>query len=588
MESEKLSAIRHSLAHLLATAVLEKYPDTKLAIGPVIENGFYYDFEFPAGVSITPEDLKEFQKRMKKLTNKAIPFVGSEISPEEARRMFAGQPYKLELIDEFSKEGQTLTAYTNGDFTDLCRGGHVNNTGELNPDAFALTHIAGAYWRGDEKNKMLTRIYGLAFETREELDAHIARLEEAKRRDHRKLGRELDLFTFSDLVGPGLPLFTPKGTAMRDAIIEKIHGIQKKFGYQNVWIPHITKKELYEKSGHWEKFGDELFKVKGASESEFVMKPMNCPHHTQIYASRARSYRDLPMRFTEATAVYRDEQAGELLGLSRVRSITQDDGHIFCTIDQVEQEAGNIVSVIKEFYESLGMWGAEGSWVSLSVRDLHTPEKYLGDSKHWDMAEEILEKVAQSEGVPYKRVPGEAAFYGPKLDFMFRDALGRERQLATIQLDFVMPSRFSLEYTDEQGKKETPVMIHRAVAGSLERFLAVIIEHFAGAFPLWLSPVQVRVLSISRAHKEYAAKVCAALRERDFRVELDDSDETLGKKIRNVKLEKVPYFIVVGDQEVESEQITVESRDRGKIGVTSVEEFVRNMKEEIMGAKASQ
>ncbi len=583
MNEEKLSAIRHSLAHLLATAVLEKYPDTKLAIGPVIENGFYYDFEFPSGVSITPEDLKEFQKRMKKLTNKEVPFVGREISLKEARGMFAGQPYKLELIDEFSKEGQTLTAYTNGDFTDLCRGGHVNNTQELNPDAFALTHIAGAYWRGDEKNKMLTRIYGLAFETREELDAHIAGLEEAKRRDHRKLGRELDLFTFSDLVGPGLPLFTPKGTAMRDAIIEKIHGLQKKFGYQNVWIPHITKKELYEKSGHWEKFGDELFKVKGASESEFVMKPMNCPHHTQIYASQPRSYRDLPIRFTEATAVYRDEQAGELLGLSRVRSITQDDGHIFCTIDQVEQEARNIISVIKEFYESLGMWGTEGSWVSLSVRDLKTPEKYLGDSKHWDMAEEILEKVAQNERIPYKRVSGEAAFYGPKLDFMFRDALGRERQLATIQLDFVMPTRFSLEYTNEQSKKETPVMIHRAIAGSLERFLAVIIEHFAGAFPLWLSPVQVKVLSISRAHKEYAAKVCAVLRESDFRVELDDSDETLGKKIRNVKLEKVPYFIVVGDQEVGGEQITVESRDRGKIGMMTVREYIRNMKEEITG-----
>ncbi|MEK7555811.1 MAG: threonine--tRNA ligase [Patescibacteria group bacterium] len=580
MESEKLSAIRHSLAHLLATAVLEKYPDTKLAIGPVIENGFYYDFEFPSGVSISPEDLKEFQKRMKKLTNKGLPFVGREVSLKEAREIFAGQPYKLELIDEFSKEGQTLTAYTNGDFVDLCRGGHVNNTDELNADAFALTHTAGAYWRGKESNKMLTRIYGLAFETREELDAHIAALEEAKKRDHRKLGRELDLFTFSDLVGPGLPLFTPKGTAMRDAIIEKIHDIQKKFGYQNVWIPHITKKELYEKSGHWEKFGDELFKVKGVSDTEFVMKPMNCPHHTQIYASRPRSYRDLPIRFTETTAVYRDEQAGELLGLSRVRSITQDDAHIFCTIDQVEQEAGNIISVIKEFYESLGMWGTKGSWVSLSVRDPKTPEKYLGDSAHWDMAENILEKVAHNESVPCKRVSGEAAFYGPKLDFIFKDALGRERQLATIQLDFVMPGRFSLEYTDEQGKKETPVMIHRAIAGSLERFLAVIIEHFAGAFPLWLSPVQVKVLSIGAAHKEYAAKVYAMLRETDIRAELDLSDETLGKKIRNVKLEKVPYFIVIGDQEVGGEQITVESRDRGKIGITTVDEFTRNMKEE--------
>jgi len=583
MNKEQLPAIRHSLAHLLAMAVLEKWPGTKLAIGPAIEHGFYYDFEFPEEVSPSSEDLKELQKRMKKLVSKGLAFAGKEVSPEEARKMFAHEPYKLELIDEFEKEGQTLTVYTSGDFTDLCRGGHVEHTTEINADAFTLDRIAGAYWRGDEKNKMLTRIYGIAFATREELAEYAKRQEEAKKRDHRKLGKELDLFTFSPLVGSGLPLFTPKGAAMRSAIVHKIHRLQKKYGYEQVWIPHITKKDLYEKSGHWEKFGEELFKVKGAQDSEFVMKPMNCPHHTQIYASKPRSYRDLPVRFTEATTVYRDEQAGELLGLSRVRSITQDDAHVFCAIEQVEQEARNIVSVIKDFYTALDMWGTDGSWVSLSVRDTTHPEKFLGKEENWNKAERMLEEVAKSEGLSYKRVEGEAAFYGPKLDFMFTDALGREWQLATIQLDFVMPERFELEYTDKESAKQTPVMIHRAVAGSLERFLSVIIEHFAGAFPMWLSPVQVKVLPIGEAHKKYANEVAEALKEAGLRTELDDSDETLGKKIRNANLQKLPYFLVLGDQEAASRTVMVESRDKGKIGARSVKDFIRDITAESEG-----
>jgi len=578
-EASKLTATRHSLAHLLAMAVLEKWPDTKLAIGPAIDNGFYYDFDFPEGVSPAPEDLKGLQKSMIKLINKELSFSGKEISADEAKEMFKGSPYKLELIDEFSSDGKKLTTYTSGDFTDLCRGGHVENTKEIDAKSFKLTHIAGAYWRGDEKNKMLTRIYGLAFETPEKLKEYIAMQEEAKKRDHRKIGKELNLFTFSDLVGSGLPLFTPKGTAMRSAIIHKINNLQKKFGYEQVWIPHITKKDLYETSGHWEKFGAELFKVKGAGDNEFVMKPMNCPHHTQIYASTQRSYRDLPIRFTEATTVYRDEQQGELLGLSRVRSITQDDGHVFCKIDQIEKEAKNIVSIIKDFYSSLGMWGDGSSWVSLSVRDIKTPEKYLGEESNWDKAEKILEDVAKNTKLDYKRIEGEAAFYGPKLDFMFKDALGREWQLATIQLDFVMPERFGLEYTNESGEKETPVIIHRAIAGSLERFLSVIIEHFAGAFPVWLSPVQVKIIPIAEAHNEYAQEILERLRDSSVRVEIDTSNETFGKKIRNAKVEKVPLYLVIGDQEVQNKKVTVESRDKGKVGAMTVESFVDIIKE---------
>ena len=577
---EKLHNIRHSLAHILAMAVLEKYPTAKLAIGPAIDNGFYYDFDFPEGVSPTPEDLKSLQKTMRKLAGKGLSFEGKEITAGEAQKIFADQPYKLELIEEFSKEGKTLTAYTSGDFTDLCKGGHTESTKEIDTKAFKLTHIAGAYWRGDEKNKMLTRIYGLAFETPEKLKEYIAMQEEAKKRDHRKLGKELDLFTFSELIGPGLPLFTPKGTMMRDLIVERIQKSQEKFGFQKVWIPHITKKELYETSGHWEKFGDELFKVKGKSDAEFVMKPMNCPHHTQIYASTPKSYRDLPVRFIEATTNYRDEQAGELLGLTRVRSLTQDDGHVFCTLEQTKQEIKNIVSVIRDFYTSLDMFKNGDYWVSLSVRDTSKIEKYLGDENNWDKAEEILEEVAKTEKLEYKTVEGEAAFYGPKLDFMFKDALGREWQLATIQLDFIMPERFGLTYKDKDGVEQTPVMIHRAIAGSLERFMGVMIEHFAGAFPVWLSPVQVWVMPIGENHKEYAREVFEKLREHDVRAELHDEDESLGKKIREAKMQKIPYFLVIGDEEVSSKTVMVESRDDGKIGSNTVDEFITHVQKD--------
>ena len=408
---------------------------------------------------------------------------------------------------------------------------------------------------------MLCRIYGLAFDTKEELEQYEKQQAEARERDHRKIGKEMDLFTFSDLVGSGLPLFTPKGALMRNLVVERINAIQKKYGFHPVWIPHIAKDDLYKTSGHWEKFGDELFKVKGKGDTAFVMKPMNCPHHTQIYASQARSYRDLPIRYVEATTNYRDEQPGELLGLSRVRSLTQDDGHVFCTIEQAKQEAKNIVDVIRTFYTQLELFHDDSYWVSLSVRDPKNPDMYLGDAAAWDQSESILESVASEEGLNFKKVEGEAAFYGPKLDFMFKDALGREWQLATIQLDLNMPKRFGLEYTDKDGQKKTPVMIHRAIAGSLERFLSVLIEHFGGNFPLWLAPVQLRVIPVAEAHIEYAKKVHDELVGVDLRAELDDSSESMGKKIRAAKLERLPFFIVVGDKEVADKQVTLESRD---------------------------
>ncbi len=425
---------------------------------------------------------------------------------------------------------------------------------------------------------MLTRIYGLAFENKADLEAHVKMQAEAKERDHRKIGKELDLFTFSDLIGPGLPLFTPKGTILRDLIIDKIQGIQKKMGYQKVVIPHITKKELYETSGHWAKFGDELFKVKGAGDTEFAMKPMNCPHHTQIYASKPRSYRDLPIRYMETGVVYRDEQAGELLGLARVRAISQDDGHIFCTPEQIEAEISGVVSVIQQFYTSLGMWKDGGFWVSLSVRDPKTPEKYLGEPETWDIAEKALEDIAKKNNLPYKRVEGEAAFYGPKLDFMFFDALGRERQLGTAQLDFNMPKRFGLEYTDKDGIRKTPAMIHRAVAGSLERFLAIAIEHFNGEFPLWLSPVQLAIVPVKETHESFAAEIHAKLIENGVRADLMDAKNGLGKNVREAKSQKVPFVMVVGDKEIESGMFKLEGRE--EIANITLEDIIKKFKDD--------
>ena len=580
--NQQLEHKRHTLAHLLAAAVVEQYPHAKLTLGPAVDNGFYYDIDFSDGEAPGEDDLKSIQKGMKKLVNKWTEFTHEEVTADAAREKFAGNEFKLELINEIEAKGETITLYTCGEFTDLCRGGHVENPKEeIAMDAFKLDKIAGAYWRGDEKNPMLTRIYGLAFETKEELVAYELQIAEAKKRDHRKIGKEMDLFTFSELVGPGLPLFTPKGTMIRDLVVDKIMSIQAKYGYQKVAIPHITKSDLYKTSGHWEKFGDELFKVKGKSDAEFVMKPMNCPHHTQIFASQPRSYKELPIRYAETTMVYRDEQAGELIGLGRVRSITQDDGHAFCTFDQIDQEVEAIVNVIKEFYQTLDMYEEGKFWVSLSVSDPAKPEDSLGDPEGWKKAEAMLEDVAKRLELPYKKVEGEAAFYGPKLDFMFFDAIGRERQLATAQLDFVMPGRFGLEYVDHEGNKQTPVMIHRAIAGSLERFMAIMIEHYAGNFPLWLAPEQVAVIPVAEAHNEYATDVHNKLIAAGFRTEIDTSNDSMGKKVRNAKKDRLPYFVIIGDKDIEANTVTVESRDTGESVAMSIDDFLAKLTAEV-------
>lgn len=574
MSVDKLHNIRHSLAHLLAIAVLEKDPGAKLGIGPVIDNGFYYDFQFSEG--FTP-DLKDIQKAMKKLIGRGLTFERSEVSQADATKKFVDQPYKQDLINELGKDGATLTFYTTGEFTDLCRGGHVETTKEINTDAFVITHTAGAYWRGDEKNQMLTRIYGLAFETPEELDAYQKQQEEAKKRDHRILGAQHKLFTVSPLIGPGLPLMQPKGMIIRKQIEDYLWSLHEKKGYSRVWTPHIAKEELYITSGHAAKFGDELFRVQG-KEDKFIMKPMNCPHHMQIFADNQFSYRDMPVRYFEPATVYRDEKSGQLGGLMRVRAITQDDGHLFCTKEQIEQEVSTIVGVIKEFYTVFNMM--DGYWVSLSVRG-DDRSKYLGSDEVWDLAESSLEKAAQANGLNYKRVEGEAAFYGPKLDFMFKDAIGRQWQLATIQCDFNLPERFDLSFTNTKGEKERPVVIHRAISGSLERFMGVMIEHFAANFPLWLSPVQVKVLPVGEKYADYAAEVRAELADAGIRVELDDSSDSLGKKIRTAKVEKTPYILVLGEKELESNTVTAERRDGGHLDVIPLAQFIETAKGEI-------
>jgi len=588
--SQREKNIRHSLSHLLAAVVLKKFPDAKLGIGPIIENGFYYDFLLPR--SLVPEDLKDFEKEIKKLISQKLPFTGKKISPSEAKKLFSAgggsafggkdQPFKLELISEYTKEKRPLSIYKTGDvFIDLCAGGHVKNSGEINADAFKLTKIAGAYWRGDEKNPQLQRIYGVAFETKKELEEYFKRLEEAEKRDHKKLGIELDLFTFSELVGSGLPLWTPKGTLLRDILDNYVWELRKEYGYERVDIPHIAKKDLYEKSGHWEKFKDELFKINTREGHLFVMKPMNCPHHTQIYARRKWSYRELPQRYATTTKVYRDEQSGELAGLSRVRAITQDDAHVFCRESQIKEEINKIWDIINRFYGAIGF----SLNIRLSLRDPKNPEKYLGNSKSWNQAEKELRDLIKEKHIKVVEAKGEAAFYGPKIDFMAKDSLGREWQVATIQLDMNMPERFELTFTNENGKLERPVMIHAAIMGSIERYLAIIIEHFAGAFPMWLSPVQIKILNLTERNKKYAQKIYNQLKESGIRIELDDANETIGKKIREAELEKIPYILVIGDKEEKNGSVAVRQRGKGDLGAMKLEEFIEKIRKEIAEKK---
>ncbi len=573
-----LESKRHTLAHLLAAAVTERYPNAKTTIGPAIDNGFYYDFDFSGGEKPGPDELVNLEKTMRELLTSWNEMTYIEVSEKDARDRFKENPFKQELIDEIVKSGEPITLYTAGGFTDLCRGGHAKNPSrDIARDSFSLERIAGAYWKGDETKPMLTRIYGIAFDTRKDLAIYRAQIAEAKKRDHRKLGKQLDLFTFSELVGSGLPLWTPKGATMRQELDNYVWELREKYGYQRVAIPHITKKELYEKSGHWQKFADELFRITTREGKEYALKPMNCPHHTQIFDRKPHSYKEMPQRYAETTMVYRDEQSGELGGLTRVLSITQDDSHVFCRHSQVKDEFFNIWDIVDNFYGTFGF----KLRVRLSFHNPETPEKYLGTPEIWKNAEDALRDIAKERDADYFEAPGEAAMYGPKLDFMATDSLGREHQVATIQLDMNMPERFDLTCINEQGEKERIVMIHCAIMGSIERFSAVMLEHTNGNLPTWVAPVQVRILPISEKHAGYAKKVSSALADSRVRTEIDDADESLGKKIRKAKMEKTPYVLVVGDKEADDNTVSAESRDEGKLGAIKVEEFVAKIVSEI-------
>jgi threonyl-tRNA synthetase len=544
---EKLYRIRHSLSHVMAMAVLEMFPEAKLAIGPPVDNGFYYDVDLSR--SLQPEDLKELEKRMEKILKQDISFQVSSHTIAEGIEQFKNQPYKKELIEDLGKAGETaITYYTSGSFVDLCKGPHVEHVKDIPYGCFELSHAAGAYWRGDEKRPMLQRLYGLAFASKDELKAYKMMIEEAKKRDHRKLGAELDLFTFSDLVGSGLPLWTPKGNTLRLLLDEYVWKLRQARGYERVEIPHITKKELYIKSGHWEKFQDELFKITTREGHEFVMKPMNCPHHTQIFARKRWSYREMPQRYANTTMCYRDEQTGELNGLSRVRSFTQDDAHVFCRYNQAKEELSKIWDVVEEFYKTFNF----DLQVRLSFHDPKNMDAYLGGPEVWKKAEAELQELVEERGSEYVVALGEAAFYGPKIDFLAKDSLGREWQVATIQLDMNMPERFDLTYIGEDGAEQPVLMIHAAIMGSIERFLSILIEHLAGNFPFWLAPVQVAVIAVSDQFNDAAHQVAHLLTGAGFRVSVDDSSESVGKKIRKSSLEKIPAKMVIGQQELDT------------------------------------
>lgn len=589
-KQDNLHAMRHSLAHIMATAIQTLWPSTKFGVGPVVENGFYYDVDL-GSESLSEEDFDRITKEMQKIIKEDQKFEKFELTIDEALAWSKemDQPYKHDLLNDLKRAGTTVAKdldveelgtvtddpskvdhvsfYKNGKFTDLCRGPHVESTGKVGP--FKLMRVSGAYWRGDEKNPQMQRIYGVAFETEEELKKHLTMLEEAKARDHRKLGQELDLFVFSDMVGSGLPLFTPRGTVLREELTRYSNELRQQYGFEKVWIPHITKKELYEASGHWAKFGDELFLVTSQETSDdFVMKPMNCPHHTRIYASKPRSYRDLPVRYLETTTVYRDEKSGELGGLSRVRSITQDDSHAFCRPDQIEKEINQLLSAAQDMYSSLDMHLS----VRLSYRD--ESDAYLGDKKLWESAQEQLKNAVVANKLEYYEEAGEAAFYGPKIDFMATDAIGRQHQVATVQLDFVMPERFELEYINEAGAAEQPVMIHCALLGSIERFLSVYIEHTAGKFPVWLAPEQVRIATVNQEDKtvEFAENLAAQAKELGLRVTVDNTNESVGKKIRGAEVMKVPYTLVIGEKEMETGKL--QPRIRKDIAVQTDEEAI--------------
>jgi threonyl-tRNA synthetase len=606
-EQDKLHSMRHSLAHIMANAIQHLWPEAKFGVGPVVKDGFYYDVDLGKD-KLSDEDFDRLETEMKAIIKADQPFEKTEKPVNEAITWAKvhKQPYKEELLNDLKRAGTTVAKdldaeelgtitegdskvenvsfYTNGDFTDLCRGPHVESTGKVG--AFKLQRVSGAYWRGKEDNAQMQRVYGVAFANEKDLRIYLQMLEEAKARDHRKLGQELDLFVFSDLVGAGLPLWTPRGTIMRTELDNFIQSMRDEYGYQAVTVPHITKKDLYEKSGHWAKFKDELFQIKTREGHDFVMKPMNCPHHTQIYASQPRSYRDLPIRYRETTMVYRDEQSGELGGLSRVRSITQDDAHVFCRYDQIKDEALKIWDIVERFYGTVGM----PLKLRLSMHDPENKQAYLGSPETWAKVEKQLTELAEERvGKDYTVGIGEAAFYGPKLDFMAEDALGREHQVATIQLDFNQPEGFDLTCVNEEGDKERIVMIHAAIAGSLERCLTVLIEHYGGKFPVWLAPEQIRIATLNQedATVKFAVNLVEEAKALGLRVSLDNSSESVGKKIRASEMMKVPYTIVIGGKEIESGKVTPRIRKDMEVGTTAepigLTEFLKTVANEAKG-----
>jgi threonyl-tRNA synthetase len=588
-KNDQLHAMRHSLAHITANAVQHLWPDAKFGVGPVVDNGFYYDIDL-GDTKLSNDDFERIEKEMQAIIKADEPFERFEMSVEEALEWAIKneQPYKQELLNDLKRAGTTVAKdldadelglssdadskvekvsyYRNGDFTDLCRGPHVESTGKVG--AFKLMRVSGAYWRGNEKNAQMQRVYGIAFATPKELRQHLDMLEEAKKRDHRKLGVDLDLFVFSDLVGSGLPMFTPRGTVLREELSNYSNQLRQRRGFEKVWTPHITKKDLYEKSGHWAKFGDELFLVKSQETSdELVMKPMNCPHHTRIYASKPRSYRDMPVRYLETTTDYRDEKSGELGGLNRVRSLTQDDSHVFCRQDQIEDEINSLLAAANEMYATVGL----KLRVRLSYRD--SGDGYLGDIELWQSAQAQLKNAVLANDLEYFEQEGEAAFYGPKIDFMATDAIGREHQVATVQLDFVQPQRFGLEYAAQDGSQQQPVMIHCALLGSIERFLSVYIEHTAGRFPVWVAPEQIRLITVNQEDNtvEFASTVVAKATELGLRITVDNDNESVGKKIRSAELMKVPYTVVIGEKEMETGKVSPRIRKDLTISDVAVE-----------------
>lgn len=559
---------------------MELWPKTKRTIGPSIEDGFYYDFDF-GDVKISEEDFPKIEEKMHDLVKNWKGFEKKEVTEKEALEAYRDNEYKQELIGEFVEKGEELTFYESGNYSDLCRGGHIKNPSE-DLKHFKLLSVAGAYWRGSEKNKMLTRIYGTAFSTQKELDEYLERVELAKARDHRKLGREMDLFSFSEYVGSGMPLYTPKGALIRKLLNDYIEEEQIKLGYTQVWTPQIAKAELFKLSGHYDKYKDDMFLVKSHySEEEFFLKPMNCPQHTQIYAARARSYKDLPLRYSDFAMLYRDEKPGELNGLARVRSFSTDDCHIFCREDQVDEEVDNALAMTKKVMNTFGLKYR----YRLSTRDPEHPEKYLGDPKIWEKTEKWAVEIMKRNKIDYFDAPGEAAFYAPKMDLMATDSLGREWQLSTVQIDYVQPERFGLEYTNSDGGKSRPIMIHRAVLGSSERAMMILIEHFGGSFPTWLTPVQVKMLPITERNNDYANRVAKILKDNGIRVEVDDKNGRLQAKIRDAQLEKVSYMLIVGDKEEQADKVAVRRRDGKDFGAVDLEKFVEDIKKEIIEKK---